>query len=629
MIDKSISYLLEKLLNHLKCNTISFYKISDDYCSCVAFAPSTKSPVTIPSNIILKVLSNKPIIIKRGYKNDKLNKLLNIDSLMLIPIIINNDFYGFLISESVQPRNWSADDLSSSLSCAADITIAIEKELSLSFLSDKNQELKIVQEISDEMVLRIDKSFNIISVTDNVTRITGYTPKELIGTNISEYISPEMIDQAIEGLFLSFKKSRLSYSQLKYKDGTYRWNKIVTRPIINQGKFDGSWSVLTSVEELFDLREENSRMQSQFDSILNYSKDILWIVETQNNQSSTSIKLVSPSVETITGCSPYAVINPFSADETANLLHQSIILQSKDIIDSNRHAEMVININNRKLNKEVHLESKATLIHDVSSGKPSKIVGIMRDITPTIKKMKSLSLYADRLKSLVDQLHETMIILSPEGIPLETFGNIYLALGYKPEEFTHHINHFYDLVHPQDKVEPISSIFPMSTKSLVQAECRLMCANGLYRWFRCTFSSSCYDGKYNEVVVIISDIDNDINIRNFNSVIEDMNVLFWSTDSNVGFNYVSPSVQNILGYSVSDAIINGLYDTYAEDTNTKVWKLFSKASIAINRNDYLWHDYINVQHVSKNGDLKDGVLSLSILSKDGLFQGLLGVTIFS
>ncbi|POY81533.1 hybrid sensor histidine kinase/response regulator [Pseudomonas amygdali pv. morsprunorum] len=127
------------------------------------------------------------------------------------------------------------------------------KELNMTLerrVAERTRDRNDLWELSSDIMLRCDFDGLVIAVNPAWTEVLGWSKLEFVGRNISEFIHPDDIDAAAEGLKLSAQGHSYSRFDNRYahKNGGYRWISWSTRP---------SNGVINSVGRDFTQEREN------------------------------------------------------------------------------------------------------------------------------------------------------------------------------------------------------------------------------------------------------------------------------------------------------------------------------------------------------------------------------------
>jgi PAS domain S-box-containing protein len=149
--------------------------------------------------------------------------------------------------------------------------IAERSEMAVKESEERYRELV---ENANDVVFTLDLEGNVTSVNKAVESVTGYTQSEMLGMNLSEFLSPESADSARQMTEIKLAgQERTSYEvEVRAKDGRLFTLEISSRLAINHGKPAGVQGVardITSRRQAEEtLRAADQRALSEYERLL-------------------------------------------------------------------------------------------------------------------------------------------------------------------------------------------------------------------------------------------------------------------------------------------------------------------------------------------------------------------------
>ena len=187
------------------------------------------------------------------------------------------------------------------------------------------------------------------------------------------------------------------------------------------------------------------------------------------------------------------------------------------------------------------------------------IIHTIRDITEEKHKKMQLEESEKRFRSLVENGSDVLFVLDKDGSPKYVSPNIAYVLGYSVEQAMEFkpkdILHPHDVEHVMKEIE-VALSHPAMPISVTPA--RMRHKNGSWRIMAGTITNMMHDPAINGIVDNFRDITEKVEAKNrlkesnekFQSLIQSINGIFWEADAKTfEFNYVSPQVEEILGYT--------------------------------------------------------------------------------
>ncbi len=164
----------------------------------------------------------------------------------------------------------------------------------------RNQEKyrMLVEEIND-LVYEADENGVFTFVSPVVESIGGYTPEELLGRNVFDFIYAE--DQpGLLNAYNRLKSGNLSASEYRVvtRSGEIRWVRSSSRPIIIGGVFRGTRGVMTDIMDRKRAEEALVRTRNQLLDIIHFLPDATFVVDTAGR-----VVMWNKAIERMTGSS--------------------------------------------------------------------------------------------------------------------------------------------------------------------------------------------------------------------------------------------------------------------------------------------------------------------------------------
>lgn len=177
---------------------------------------------------------------------------------------------------------------------------------------------------------------------------------------------------------------------------------------------------------------------------------------------------------------------------------------------------------------------------------------------------------------------DILIITDFTGQIIRFNRRFYTALGYKPLELSYsNIDKlFADLVHPLDRIRTQQNFRELfNGKISVHFENRLLCKNGIFKWF--SWSTVRYpQGKYVYCLAhdITKDRQNSETQAFLASIIHSSENAIVSFDTDLRIKTWNPGAERIFGYTNSEAIGRYLWECCTSNDPAEQQKLWEKAS---------------------------------------------------
>jgi PAS domain S-box-containing protein len=136
------------------------------------------------------------------------------------------------------------------------------RKLAEKSLREAEQKYRTLVENLIEIVYRLDENAFISYISPNVEDIIGYSPAEIVGKKLKDFINQEDLSDNLE-LFkkvMSGSSSTFEY-RISGKNGSEHWFRTSPRPVVEKGKTTGIQGVLTEVTVLKKAEEEKKNIE--------------------------------------------------------------------------------------------------------------------------------------------------------------------------------------------------------------------------------------------------------------------------------------------------------------------------------------------------------------------------------
>ncbi|MBA2612496.1 MAG: PAS domain S-box protein [Bacteroidetes bacterium] len=283
-------------------------------------------------------------------------------------------------------------------------------------------------------------------------------------------------------------------------------------------------------KETVELKKTHNELNTLFENI----DDVFFTVDIINNK----ILQISPSCEKMYG----HTIKDFYANP--NLWFDVIIEKDKHIIQSN-HS--VMNAGKRftqqyrivRQDKNLrYIETKITPTLN-ENGILIRIDGISTDITERKRAEKKAHQSEVRFRKLVENSHDGIALLDPNGKLNYVSPSAFNILGYLPEELVG--KDPLDYTYPDDKERLVNILQGLFTRygETDHAIYRMKSKNGEWRWINSNITNMLNEASINAIVFNYEDITERVNAelqiesdrRNSEALINSTNDLMWSIDT--------------------------------------------------------------------------------------------------
>ena len=167
-------------------------------------------------------------------------------------------------------------------------------------LTAQEERFRLLAENMSDVVALHEPQGSYTYVSPSVTEVLGYTPEELLGTDVYELFHPDDVErvqrETRDQVMKSAGRVRVEY-RVRKKSGDYIWFETTKRALLDA---DGDISILETVSRDVTQRVEAVRAlelsEERFRSLVLNGSDIITLVDANG-----TVRYASPAFETITG----------------------------------------------------------------------------------------------------------------------------------------------------------------------------------------------------------------------------------------------------------------------------------------------------------------------------------------
>ena len=186
-----------------------------------------------------------------------------------------------------------------------------------------------------------------------------------------------------------------------------------------------------------------------------------------------------------------------------------------------------------------------------NDGTVSHILHVVKDATTEYLQAEKIIKNEQRYKALVEHGNDVLWILSVEGKLKYSSPSIEKVLGYSQQEVM--AMDISSILYPDDHEHVFAEVAESLEKpgeSIQVTPARMKHKNGSWRWFGGTITNMLHDPAIAGIVDNFKDITEEVEAKlKLQSFVNSINGIFFEASADgVHFNYVSPQVEDILGY---------------------------------------------------------------------------------
>ena len=490
-----------------------------------------------------------------------------------------------LQSSNEELRSTTDELLSQSIELQTVNNELIKSSKLLSTIYDLNPDAIVLTSVSDSKIIDCNQEY--------LNQI-GYTRSEVIGHTSEEL---NLINKLTRQTYIDETRGNKKVSnieiQCRRKDGSFIDVVYSTRQII----VDNVPMILNIGHDITQSKKANKQME--FDSLLlNQVKDAVLAVD--NNFIITywnkgAEKMFGYTQQEALGANTVKLLRPkYAPDEREKKLEK---VKNKGTLTTTMYAE-------HKNGKEVIVDQKISQMVDDTGLKTGYVV-VDRDITEKIKIEHELKESEEKYRNIIEIANEGVMIADTTGRINYVNAKMAEMLGYSSEEL---LGTNAESLIDQDDLELGMQKIENRKKGIQESyEIKYIRKNGEILW--CLISATPmydYNGKHIGNMTMQTDITESKKANHalqesesrFHSVLDNSQDVIYRINVQTGnYEYVSPSTENVFGYSPDELIVlanKNLLNTIHPDDRIK----FKEALKKLERNDKVEMEY---RHQTKNG----------------------------
>ena len=352
------------------------------------------------------------------------------------------------------------------------------KEKALIQSEDKYR--KLIENINDAFY-EITGTGVIAYISPAIEKMLGYTPKELIGRKIFDFVV-ESDRQILYERISSEQKLGSSYHEYRFinKTGNIHWLRKSTNEIVINEGYVSKIGTLTDItqQKLAELQLLKSDLL--YRSILHASPDVITITDLEGKVLFSSPRALEmfgyENSEALINHSLLEFIDPADHPRAIDGIMHMI---QDNIIDAAEYKAL------RSDGSTFDVEVKGEFIRD-EEGNRLQMIFVTRDITQRKLTEKKLNETEALFRRMIETINDVVYEVSNDGTVVYVSPAIERILGYKPEEIIG--KNFFTYMFHEDRPLLVNAFRELAEKDYSYLEYRYITKDGEIRWVRSSTS---------------------------------------------------------------------------------------------------------------------------------------------
>ena len=431
-----------------------------------------------------------------------------------------------------------------------DVTIRRKAEEAI---RNSELEFRMLAENAFDIINRHSPDGTCLYVSPAIKTISGFGPAEIVGHRGSEFIHPDDIlrtEETCRQMTPDHPSVTIAY-RCRHRDGHYLWVESSFRAVFEEstGQISGVYGVTRDISARIAAEDAMRESEEKYRLLSEASRDLIYLIGPDDRVlyvNSHAAALVQKPTSEITGMPRSSLFPKIVADRQGADLRQVFATG----VPVRREGPMLVDGQIRWFDH--YLTPVADAGNNVTA-----VMGVSRDITERRCVQEALRESEATARALINTPTDSVFLLDVNGIILDANETAARVLGQMREDM---IGMPADnLVRPDIAKRRRDLILKMlETKKQVRFE---DCRDGI--WFdTVAFPILDGSGEISKIAIIARNITERKNtdaalIRSrerFRDLVTTLPDIVWETDAQARFVYVSPQVEQILGYRPEDLI---------------------------------------------------------------------------
>lgn len=235
-----------------------------------------------------------------------------------------------------------------------------------------------IVETAYEGIWKVDADFVTSFVNGRMAELLGYSPEEMIGRSLFDFLFPSEIVHKWGDLRRRRGIREKLVTRYRKKDGSALWARVATSPVIGEdGGFEGALAMVSDMTEQKLAEIEGSRLRSRINLLFRAVEQTADSVLITNREG--TIEYVNPAFETTTGYGPVEAIGSTPRILKSNLHNNEFYSRLWGrILEGETFRGTLIN---RKRSGDLYLAEQTISPIKDSTGAITHFVSVLKDVT--------------------------------------------------------------------------------------------------------------------------------------------------------------------------------------------------------------------------------------------------------
>jgi two-component system cell cycle sensor histidine kinase/response regulator CckA len=141
-------------------------------------------------------------------------------------------------------------------------------------------------ENADDPMYTHDLKGKILSVNKVALKLLAVTEEEIIGSNISQWVTPEsykIFEDRVRKIFLNQPLEELVVMEVINKKGEHKWGEARTRLLKDGNKIIGTHGIMRDITEKIKLEKDLKESEEKYRDLFENAQDAMYVLDTEGN----------------------------------------------------------------------------------------------------------------------------------------------------------------------------------------------------------------------------------------------------------------------------------------------------------------------------------------------------------
>ncbi|QIN81618.1 PAS domain S-box protein [Rubrobacter tropicus] len=370
-----------------------------------------------------------------------------------------------------------------------------EREEAARRLAEAEDLFRSVVDNSSEVISICDPDGTLRWTNDTFERVLGWSPGEMIGRNVLDYVHPEDLTAVVErtaealegGLENGEVVRNTAQYRFRHKDGSWRWMDAHGAYMMDHPRVRG---VLVNARDVTARKSSEDRLREAEARYRVLVENVPAVVYVQDLSNPSRTTYISPQIADMQGYTAEEILA--DGEHWARRLHPDD--RERVLAEDERTNETggPFKLEYRQIARDgnvIWVRDEAVLVRD-EDGNPMFWQGVLLDVTDRKRAEERLSEAEARYRTLVEHIPAVTYVQMPgeDGEPAPTVyasPQIEEHTGYPPRAFTEDPTLWVKIIHPEDHGRVMAEeVRTEETGEPFRVEYRIVRRDGEIVWIR-------------------------------------------------------------------------------------------------------------------------------------------------